>query len=69
MFSTRLFLRVRSPTRVFRTKSWQEYLSNADCLVFGAAHSDISVISMPEIAEHMSNKGLVYDGRRIIKMR
>jgi len=33
--------------RVFRTKSWQECLSNSDCLVFGAAHSDIAVISMP----------------------
>jgi len=52
--------------RVFRTKSWQECLSNSDCLVFGAAHSDIAVISMPEIAEHMSNKGLVYDGRRYL---
>jgi hypothetical protein len=41
-------------------------LSNADCLVFGAAHSDISAISMPEIAEHMSNKGIVYDGRRYL---
>jgi len=52
--------------RVFRTKSWQECMSNADCLVFGAAHSDIAVISMLEIAEHMSNKGLVYDGRRYL---
>ena len=44
-------------------ESYNECIKSADILVFGAAHDDISNLSIEEIISSMNQNGLVYDGR------
>ena len=53
-------------SRVVRSKSWEQCIKGADCVVFGAAHNDLCLISMTDIAKFMAEDGLLYDGRRFL---
>ena len=49
---------------VTRFSAWEECVSGADCVVFGASHDDIASIPLNELANLMKKNGLVFDGRR-----
>lgn len=46
------------------SKSWGECIDNADCIVFGAAHDDISSIPISELINMAKHNTLIFDGRR-----
>lgn len=51
-------------SRVTASKTWQECVAGASCVVFGTAHDDIQAISPSDLADLMEGDKLVYDGRR-----
>ena len=52
--------------KVTKCATWQECVSDADCVVFGASHYDIASIQTSELAATMKVNGLVLDGRRYL---
>ena len=49
---------------LIRTQTWQECIKDADVVVFGAAHDDIRLIQIDNLAMLINKNALVFDGRR-----
>ena len=49
---------------LIRTQNWQECIENADVVVFGAAHDDISSIKIEKLVKLLNKNPLIFDGRR-----
>ena len=64
VFDTTIQVGAIKNSRVTRSKTWQECVSGASCVVFGTAHDDIKAITPSDLAGFMSGDKLVYDGRR-----
>jgi dTDP-alpha-D-glucose dehydrogenase len=50
--------------RVNKSQTWQECLSGASCVIYGAAHDDIKKITPSDLNEYMKDDKLIFDGRR-----
>jgi len=50
--------------RVVKVDTWQECISGASCVIYGAAHDDIKIITPDDLNTHMKGLKLVFDGRR-----
>ena len=50
--------------RVNKAQTWQECISGASCVIYGAAHNDIKEITPSDLNEYMKDDKLIFDGRR-----
>ncbi len=53
-----------SQSEAIKSDTWQECLSEANCVVYGTAHDDIKEIQPSDLNELMIGKKFIYDGRR-----
>lgn len=64
VFDSTIHEKAIKDNRVIRSKTWQECVSEASCVIFGAAHDDIKTITPLDLNKLMIGDKLVFDGRR-----